>query len=95
MYLQLAEDDDAAAAVALTGVDESADRVGKGEDILMLLPISVDLLGVRAARARQTHICRAGLELCVSKNLAASMACGTFRNGRAFFRIYAAAFTLF
>ncbi len=51
MYLQLAEEDDAAAAVALTGVDESIDRVGKGEDISMLLPISVDLLGVRAARA--------------------------------------------
>ena len=47
----VADDDDAAAAVALTGVDESIDRVGKGEDISMLLPISVDLLGVRAARA--------------------------------------------
>ena len=45
------EDDDDAAAAALTGERESVDRVGIGEDISMLLPISVDSLGMRAARA--------------------------------------------
>ena len=89
----VAEDDDAA-AVALTEVDASVDTVGIGKDISILLPISVHLSGVRAARARRTCICRAGLELCASKNLVARMAWGTFRNG-AFFRIDAAAFTLF
>ena len=88
----MAEDDEAAAA--LTGVDESVDRVGIGEDSSMLLPISVCSMGARAERARRTRIWRAGLELCASENLAARMACGTFRNG-AFFRIDAAAFTLF